>query len=720
MNHFKTKVLVILFCVIFITGCSNSKKQISISADIENPKIQFAFDEIKAAFASKGVEIIFSEDKKADIVFLVENGIEELKPQGFDISNKSNKIRITSVDDAGLMYGGIELAEQIRLYGLEGIQETTQNPHMERRGTKFNIPLDVRTPSYTDVSDVAQKNIPEMWNFDFWMEYIDNLARYRFNLISLWSLHPFPSMIKVQGYEDIALDDVQRSTANWNENYDLNGIGFDTPEILANPEIVRQISIEEKIEFWQKVMAYGKSRNVDFYVVTWNIFVNGTDGKYGINDKIDNPVTRDYFRKSVKQMFVTYPDLAGIGLTTGENMYGNSVEAKEDWAYETYAQGVLDAAEEMPDRKFVFIHRQHMAGAKNIAEKFKPLIDHKNIEFNFSFKYAQAHVMSAVEQPFHENFVKDIGETKTLWTLRNDDNYFFRWGAPDFVRSFIKNIPADVSRGFYYGSDQWIWGREFSSKEPESPRQIEIVKHWYHWMMWGRLGYNPEMTNERFIQILQHKFPEVDAKQLFTAWQEASMIYPVTTGFHWGALDFQWYIEACKSRKEFAQNETGFHDVNRFINLPPHPKSGFQSIPDFVKMVVAGETTTLKTPVEVALQLHEHAEKTQMIYESFESTENHELQATLHDIQTMALLGEYYAHKIAGSISVALYRETKDKNQQQKAIEELTLAVETWKKYVELALQQNINPIWTNRVGIVDWIQITEWVEDDIDIAKAN
>ena len=119
------------------------------------------------------------------------------------------------------------------------------------------------------------------------------------------------------------------------------------------------------------------------------------------------------------------------------------------------------------------------------------------------------------------------------------------------------------------------------------------------------------------------------------------MIYPVTTGFHWGSLDFQWYIEACKSRKEFAQNETGFHNVKRFINLPPHPKSGYQSIPDFVKMVTAGETTELLTPVEVALKLHEHSDKALSILESLEPTANNELEFTLHDIKTIALLGKY-------------------------------------------------------------------------------
>ena len=81
--------------------------------------------------------------------------------------------------------------------------------------------------------------------------------------------------------EDVALEDVARSTVKWKEHYDLSGVEFDSPEIIQNLEVVKRMTIEEKIAFWRKVMRYAKERNIDFYVVTWNIFVNGTYGKYG-------------------------------------------------------------------------------------------------------------------------------------------------------------------------------------------------------------------------------------------------------------------------------------------------------------------------------------------------------------------------------------------------------------------------------------------------------
>ena len=316
----------------------------------------------------EGNKIVLVQLKDAKIIEHLKGAestkLTNLESEGFSLiivqGNEGRTYYVAGFDGPGLMYGAFELAEQIRLKGINGVTETKQNPYMKDRGVKFNIPLDVRTPSYTDASEAAQKNIATVWDFNFWKEFIDRLALDRFNLISLWNLNPFPSMVKVAGYPEASLNDVERSTGKWKEYYPTNGRNLSTPEILKHVEILKKMTIDQKIAFWRKVMAYGKERNVYFYVITWNVFVNGIEGKYGLTDNYENPVTVDYIRKSVTQMILTYPDLKGIGLTTGENFInakqpgrdssknnnfdGKLLKAtakeKEDWVFNTYCLGI--------------------------------------------------------------------------------------------------------------------------------------------------------------------------------------------------------------------------------------------------------------------------------------------------------------------------------------------------------------------------------------------
>ncbi|WP_372949509.1 alpha-glucuronidase family glycosyl hydrolase [Mariniphaga sp.] len=734
-----------LAVILFILPSLNlqAENEVMVIGNQNSEQIQFAVNEIQTALKKKVREFVFHpvsqikqiKSDEYNIILLnindksgsnllkelnVEN-IDELKEEGFivNLSGENGRtIWVLGKDDAGVMYGGFEVAEIIRLRGFNAIENQLQNPYMKVRGTKFNIPLDVRTPTYTEPSDAAQINMAEMWNFEFWKEYIDNLARYRYNTISLWNMHPFPSMVKVPEYPDVALDDVRKSTVDWEENYPLNGWDFDAPEIVNNYEVIKKITIDEKIEFWRKVMAYGKKRNVQFFILTWNIFDYGVDGKYGIDDKLENPVTTDYFRQSIKQMVLTYPDLAGIGLTTGENMYAYTATQKEEWAFTTYGQGVLDALKEQPDRKITFIHRQHQTQAKEITAIFKDVMKNENINFIFSFKYAQAHVYSSTNQVFHQNFVKDIQSEnlKTLWTLRNDDIFYYRWGAPDFVREFIKNIPYDVSEGYYYGSDQYVWGREFLGKYSEEPRELEIVKHWYQWMCWGRLGYNPDMENERFTDVIQNRFPTVNAQDMFDTWQNASMIYPWVNGFHWGALDFQWYIESGQSQPAPANTPSGYHDVNRFITLPPHKGTGYISIPDYTKAFLAGTETEGETPVEVAEKINNSADKALEWVFGQTMEMDKELRNTIDDIRTIAYLGKYYAHKILAATYLSIFRESFQKEWVEKSMEELNISAGYWRQYAAGSLANYKTPLWTNRVGYVDLKENFQWAVYDITV----
>jgi hypothetical protein len=726
----------LIFLLLSLSIVSANAQNVGMFSNEKSGKVQFALNEIEYVLKERGISfvsysnseigkirtdqiniVLISLNEKVASGIIKKAGIKnaaELKDEGFLIhkTGKDQKtIYVLGYDEAGTMYGGLEVSEIIKVQGIDAVQNQLQNPYMKVRGTKFNIPLDMRTPTYTEPSDVAQKNLAEMWNFEFWKEYIDNLARFRYNLISLWSLHPFPSMVKVPEYPEVALNDVRKSTGIYKENYSLNGWGFDAPEIMKSYEVIRKMNIDEKIDFWRKVMAYGKQRNVKFYLITWNIFVYGVDDKYGITDKLENPITTDYFRKSVKQTVLTYPDLAGIGLTTGENMYDYTATQKEEWAYATYGQGVLDALKEQPERKIDFIHRQHQTKANEISRIFKEIRNNKNINFLFSFKYAQAHVYSSVNQVFHQDFVKDIQSEslKTLWTLRNDDVFYFRWGAPDFVRDFIKNIPYDVSAGYYYGSDQYVWGREFLSKNSAEPREIEIVKHWYQWMCWGRLGYNPNMGNDRFVDVIQSRFPSVNAREMFDAWQSASMIYPLVTGFHWGELDFQWYIESGQSQPSVSKTPSGYHDVNNFINLKPHNGTGNISIPDYVKAFLSNSDVKGITPLQVAENISKNADIALNWADNQSIDNTQELRITIDDIKTMALLGKYYAHKIKAATYLAIFRETLQKDWHSKAIEELNSSAAYWRHYATLGLSNYHNPLWTNRVGNVDWKENFQW-----------
>ena len=68
-------------------------------------------------------------------------------------------------------------------------------------------------------------------------------------------------------------------------------------------------------------MQYARDRGVDVYVFTWNIFAKGTENSgYGLTDDPANATTKDWVRRATRTLFDTYPLLAGIGVTAGENM----------------------------------------------------------------------------------------------------------------------------------------------------------------------------------------------------------------------------------------------------------------------------------------------------------------------------------------------------------------------------------------------------------------
>ena len=93
---------------------------------------------------------------------------------------------------------------------------------------------------------------------------------------------------------------------------------------------------------------------------------------------------------------------------------------------------------------------------------------------------------------------------------------------------------------------------------------------------------------------------------------------------------------------------------------------------------------------------------------------NPDLRITVDDIRTIALLGKYYGHKILGATYLSFFRETFKKEWYSKCIEELNISAGYWRQYSASALANYSNPLWTNRVGYVDWRENFQWALYDI------
>jgi hypothetical protein len=597
------------------------------------------------------------------------------------------------------------------------MRDSEHKPRIAQRGIKFNIPLDVRTPTYSEPSDAAQANIPEMWSMDFWRETFDDMARHRYNVISLWSLQPFPSIVKVPEFPSVALDDVWRTTEKLDANFGPQGRDFVRPQMLANHEVVKRITIDEKIRFWRDVMQLAADRGIAVYWFTWNTFLFGAEGKDGITGDKTAPRTIEYFRASVRETIRTYPLLAGFGITAGEAMepeeFGEM--SKEQWLWKTYGEGIRDALKDTPERKFRLIHRFHQTGLGEIQKEFKEL----PCTLDLSFKYAIAHMYSVPNPSMIQPVLPQLSPALRCWlTVRNDDIYSFRWADVDFARAFIEAIPGeDKIAGFYMGPDGYVWGRDFLAKDDGSPRPTVMRKQWLSFALWGRLAYDPELPASTFERLTAARFPGADVAKLTAAWAAASKTFPHITRFFWGDIDLKWFPEACRRK-------SGFYTVRHFIEGGTMPGAGVLNIIQWRTGVLAQKQPEGVIPLEIAALLHTNASDALAALPELRranvtpAASAKEYAATLGDIEAMSHLGLYYAEKIRGACDLALFDKTADAKLQASAVQHLEAALTHWKNYAAAYTRQYVQPVLHNRAGVVDIPKQTEDAATDVRLAR--
>lgn len=732
----KIVILSQLMLIMFLNDGWSQQKKIVIESDLSDNRLSFAVNEIKRNVEEKGYAFILNKPvkkwKKNDVLINIvsdsatavktarEKKLEMPKHFGwqcYSIRNQEedNKrvLYVLSGDITGAMYGALDIADAIRFGTENTLSESDNKPYMERRGLKWNMPLDLRTPNYADFGDHYQLNIPTIWEIDFWHQLIEEMVRSRLNIITMHNINPFPSILKIPEYPDIALDDVLRTKVKLNSTRSHIGNDLFVPEMRDNYEVVKELSIDEKIAFWKEVMEYAHSHGVEMVWFTWNIFTYGIDGKYGIDDRQDNEETIKYYRAAAREMVLTYPHLSGMGITAGENMTHNSKYSKEEWLWKTYGQGISDALKMQPDREFHLYHRFHQTQLPELTQVFK---DYPG-PFHLSYKYTGAHTYSIPDPPFINSVIDDLSpELRAYLETRNDDVYSFRWGSPTFVRKYVLSIPDPEKIGGYYLGG--YWARDVIEKNDNLPRPLSIQKRWYEAQLWGRLGYDPYLSDSLFRNMIGARFEGVPAQTLMDGWSAASMIFPWITRFSWGRNDYQWFPEACFRTPE-KYDGRGFVTVKDFMERKPITGSNISSILRWAENYKSKIPDNSISPLAVADTLSKYA-RIALINLShlteFRDGSASELDLTLGDIEAFASIGNYYAEKIRGACYLALYDFYGLKQDQELAIQHLRNAKTQWEKYASIYDSQ-YKPALFSRIGFINIPELTEETVKDIEIA---
>lgn len=666
----------------FLAFTQPSKAEtIRLYFDSATPQIAFAVGDIKAALekqkhtvqtqdltalpkAGSGKKIILALASDQDVA-------SQLSFQGGKSAGSAGEqayaLRTTAKPDLsywvlggdanGAMYGGLQLAENISVSGLGGSYDSEESPYLQYRGMKLNLPLDKRIPTYVGgwSSHSARAAIPDVWDMTYWKTLIDQQARNRYNLLSVWVHHPFPALVKVADYLKASLPNIQ--------TYD---------------GAIMNLNHEQRVKFWRDVMKYAHDRGMKFFFFNWNIYVDYASTQYpALTKSPDNPATIDYMNKSMRALLETYPELDGFGVTTGDGM-GSNKEENTQWSWDCYGKAVRDYLIENPLRQFTLIHRGVKTEPEIVNTFYAPLKSVTNATLEFSSKYAMAHMYSTPAPRWSSDpqTVTKLG-MKTWLTFRNDDYFYLTWGDPQFVRDFMDGIPYKQSIvGMYIGIDGYNPTRARLFKNESLNGQLEVERRWYMEMLWGRISYNPKTSDEVFKNLLATRYPGVSTGDLFNAWMLASRSLPKVTELvmkDW-SLDFHWYPEGCWS-------DPGRCSGFRTIDDVPGPKGGFagQDVAKGSSLCniadsAAGKCKGKKSSYQLADEMQADAAKALSLIKPIQSGGNADLEVASNNVKQMAYLSAYYAHKIRG----ATFKKAGEK---EKARDEMARAYCWWMAY---------------------------------------
>ncbi len=688
---------------------------IAIVDQVSAPQSQYAARKLGASLTERGSTL---QEAGADRTITLAIDRKSLGPESFSITPMGKTLAIAGGDARGLIYGALELREQLRNgTPLEKVRPARAKPALAFRGIKFNTPWDTYRPS-----SALDQHYATARDLKFWEAWLDMMVENRFNAFTLWTMHPFTYMIRPANFPE---------ASKWSA-----------------------AEFAEWQHLYREIFRMAKERGLDTYVVFWSIFVSEEFSKahnvakenfyphyYVPGDTSE--ITKRYLRESVTQMLEEYPDLDGIGVSHGEGMGGMTPLARQQFVDEVFIAGALNAKRAQPVK---LIHRVPFSSGlssgpgvsadveqitRTAMEKLGDKFDGPiwvEMKFNWSHGHSTPKLVKVHGGALGDTYFKPAPSNyKIVWQVRNEDFFALRWGVPDFIRQHIAlNGAQDYVGGYFVGSETYIPALDYFTavKEPV-PWQWAFQRQWLFYKLWGRLLYDPKTPDALFQAEFTRRYGS-RGENLLKAYALASNTQMRLASLYDSRWDFTLYGEAMLALQGEHTNYIGIDALIKQPTLDP----AYVSVEEYVKTLQAGGSfgSDRITPLQLADLLERDCLAAIRLVRNIDTADNVSLRYEAADVEAWSYLGTHLAQKLRGAVALATYRITGDDATKRKAVGYLEQALANWDLligvtrplYRDMKLTHyNGNSFDANPDNLFHWERIRPEVARDITVARA-
>jgi hypothetical protein len=656
---------IFLFALLYVASQFSTAQTVRLQLANTSAQQIYVDSVLKAALKQRGYN-----PGNSSPAFTIRFSIDsKLGKEAFSIQTNSKQIIIRGGDGSGLIYGGLSIAEDLRnAIPLQNIKGRSEKPKLPFRAIKFDMPWDTYRHSYAlDLHSETCKDV------NYWKAFLDMMAENRFNVLSLWNLHPYVYMIKPKNFPE---------ASPWND-----------------------VEMKQWQTLFHAIFKMAKERGIDTYVIPFNIFVSPEFAK-AHNVAMDNlehhffvngdtsEIVKRYTRECVTQLLQEYPDLSGMGLTLGEGMAGMTPEQREAWMKATIIEGMRLAG-----RKSKLVHRipfSSTTASLGVTSIETERLTRKGIEqeaamdfieqpvwadlkFNWSHAHSTTKLIKVHGGKLWGAYFDPVPQDyKITWTARNEDFFCLRWGVPSFVRAHInQNSPAYVG-GYFIGSETYIPAKDyFTNPNIKVNWKYAFERQWLFYKIWGRLLYNPNTNDDVFEAEFKRRYGKEGAN-LLTAFSLAGTV-PLRLA---SSFDFTWDFSLYSEGFMALDNDVkrvDYISVERRIKQPPIDPN-YVSVMDYVKTINSGGSFSKNriTPILLADMVERDCKKALALVKNVNTTSNSALMFEVADVKAWSDLGLHFAEKLRGAVALQTYRTKGGSENKLAAIRHLENALKYW------------------------------------------